>query len=159
MSAMGRWRRRAATAPLVLVASVAWLPGLTGVPAHEWVGLAVAAVLLLHGARRLARLAALWRASGGRRWLAVMDGLLFAALACCLVSGVMVSGEVLAAFGLYAPGYFFWDPLHAFSAKLLLALAVVHGGVNLLGLARSTDDGRRTATSGAPSLQREEHRG
>ena len=33
------------------------------------------------------------------------------------VSGLMVSGTVLPVLGLYAPGYFFWDPLHAIAAK------------------------------------------
>ena len=42
----------------------------------------------------------------------------------CAVSGIMVSGDVLRAFGWYAEGYYFWDPLHAVSAKVLLALAV-----------------------------------
>lgn len=44
----------------------------------------------------------------------------------CVVSGVFVSATVLSAFGLFAPGYFVWDPLHAASAKVLLALVLVH---------------------------------
>ena len=42
------------------------------------------------------------------------------------VSGVMVSGAVLPTFGWYAQGYYFWDPLHAVSAKALMALLLVH---------------------------------
>ena len=42
------------------------------------------------------------------------------------VSGIMVSGAVLPALGLYADGYYFWDPLHAIAAKALLALLLVH---------------------------------
>ena len=37
-----------------------------------------------------------------------------------------VSGAVLPALGLYADGYYFWDPLHAIAAKALLALLLVH---------------------------------
>ena len=44
----------------------------------------------------------------------------------CAVSGVLVSATVLPTFGLFAPGYFVWDPLHAVSAKVLLALVLVH---------------------------------
>ncbi|MEI3231991.1 MAG: DUF4405 domain-containing protein [Gordonibacter pamelaeae] len=44
----------------------------------------------------------------------------------CVVSGVLVSGAVLPALGYYAQGYYFWDPLHAVSAKVLLALLLVH---------------------------------
>ena len=44
------------------------------------------------------------------------DGSLLARILCGL----------LPALGLYADGYYFWDPVHAFSAKLLLALIIVH---------------------------------
>ena len=37
---------------------------------------------------------------------------------------------VIEAVGLYADGYYFWDPLHAMSAKLLLALMLVHVAVH-----------------------------
>lgn len=60
----------------------------------------------------------------------VLDVLLVVALAVCVVSGAMVSGTVLAAFGLYADGYYLWGPLHAASAKLLLALLCVHIAFN-----------------------------
>ena len=59
--------------------AVAVLPQLTGIAAHEWLGIAA-----------------------------------------------LVSATVLPAFGLFAPGYFVWDPLHAASAKVLLALVLVH---------------------------------
>ena len=52
--------------------------------------------------------------------------LVLLSLALCVVSGLLVSGDVLPALGLYADGYYFWDPVHAFSAKLLLALIIVH---------------------------------
>jgi uncharacterized protein HemY len=42
------------------------------------------------------------------------------------VSGIMVSRHILPLFGLVAPGYFFWNPLHSLSAKMLLALVVIH---------------------------------
>lgn len=41
-------------------------------------------------------------------------------------SAALVSATVLPAFGLFAPGYFVWDPLHAASAKVLLTLVLVH---------------------------------
>ena len=66
-----------------------------------------------------------------------------AALAVCAVSGVMVSGAVLPAFGLYAEGYFFWDPLHAASAKVLLALLLVHVAVHWRWLAGLFGKGKK----------------
>ena len=47
-----------------------------------------------------------------------------------MVSGLGISGTVLAVFGLYADGYYFWDPLHAIAAKVLLALLLVHVAVH-----------------------------
>ena len=65
---------------------------------------------------------------GGRgRWTQrVLNGVLLAALAFCVVSGIMVSGALLPSLGLYATGYYFWDPVHALSAKVLLAALLVH---------------------------------
>ena len=56
----------------------------------------------------------------------VLDLLVLVAFMVAIVSGFMVSGAVLPFFGHYAEGYFFWDPLHATSAKILLALLLVH---------------------------------
>ena len=119
-----RWWKAAALAVLTLAAMV---PALTGIPVHEWLGLVVTVLLLVHCGLRAPRLRALFRRGGWMRVGALVDGAVYAVLALCLVSGRLVSGSVLPALGLYAPGYFFWDPLHAFSAKLLLALLLVHG--------------------------------
>lgn len=64
---------------------------------------------------------------GGRgRWAQrVLNGALLVALAFCVVSGAMVSGTLLPSLGFYATGYYFWGPLHALSAKVLLAALLV----------------------------------
>lgn len=112
-------------------------PALTGVPAHEWLGLAATLFLAAHfamhadqavaAARRVARKPGL--ASSGN---AALNALILVALVTCALSGLLISGTVLPAFGLFATGYFFWGPLHAMSAKVLFALllihVVVHGG-------------------------------
>ena len=119
----------------VLIAAYALVavPALTGVGAHEWLGVAVVAALLAHCARRGAA-PARGAAAAGR---AVLNGLIVVALAACAVSGAMVSGAVLPALGLYARGYFFWDPLHAASAKVLLALLLVHLALNVGAVVRA----------------------
>ena len=110
--------------------ATAVLPQLTGIAAHEWLGIAALAALLAHLAARLDALAGLCRAAARGSLLvltrAALDAALFLALAVCAVSGALVSATVLPAFGLFAPGYFVWDPLHAASAKVLLALVLVH---------------------------------
>lgn len=112
---------------LALLALACMVPALTGVPLHEWLGLVVAALLLVHCGVRVRRAGPMFRRGGVFRLGVVVDAALYLVLALCLVSGLLVSGTVLPALGLFAPGYFLWDPLHAFSAKLLLALLIVHG--------------------------------
>ena len=107
------------------------LPAMTGVGAHEWLG--VGLVLLVHGAQhvdfagRLLTSRGAWRAKGR----ILLDAALVLSVAVAVLSGLMESGTVLPAFGFYAEGYYFWGPLHAASAKVLLALLVVHGALNL----------------------------
>ena len=66
------------------------------------------------------------RPSWGRTGNLALDLLIVVAFMTVTVSGIMVSGAVLRALGLYADGYYFWDPLHAIAAKALLALLLVH---------------------------------
>lgn len=123
-----------AKAALCIVAGVAFvvavLPRTTGISVHEWIGLVALAVLLAHVAASLDALAGLACAVRKGSLLAAariaLDVALFIALAICVVSGALISATVLPTFGLVAPGYFLWDPLHAASAKVLLTLVLVH---------------------------------
>lgn len=127
---MSKKRKVALDAVAAVFFAVAVLPQLTGIAAHEWLGIVALVALLAHLAARLDALAGLCRAAARRSFLALarvaLDAALFLTLAVCAVSGVLVSATVLPTFGLFAPGYFVWDPLHAASAKVLLALVLVH---------------------------------
>ena len=110
---------------------VAANPALTGIGVHEWVGLGVFAAFFAHvlahaGWAHDAVRVTLRAPSWGRTGNLALDALALVAFVVCVVSGLLVSGDVLRAFGWYAEGYYFWDPLHAVSAKVLLALVVVH---------------------------------
>lgn len=102
----------------LLVYLVVATPAITGIGVHEWLGLGVLVVFFAHIAVALAR--------KPRVGNFALDALILVVLAVVVVSGLMVSGAVLPAFGYYAEGYYFWDPLHAVSAKVLLALLLVH---------------------------------
>lgn len=115
----------------LVVYALAANPSVTGIGVHEWVGLGLAVLLLAHCALHAGWVAdavpgAVRRPSWTRTGNLLLDAVSFAAFAVVTVSGVLVSGAVLPAFGLYADGYYFWDPLHAISAKVLLALLLVH---------------------------------
>ncbi len=63
-----------------------------------------------------------------------------------MVSGILISGAVLPTLGLHAKGYYFWNPLHAMSAKMLLALLLVHMVVHwkvVLAVVVQEGEGRR----------------
>lgn len=124
-----KWKAALDVAAAALFA-VAVLPQVTGIAAHEWLGIVALVALLAHLAASLDALSGLCRAAARHSLLAsariVLDAALFLTLAVCAASGVFVSATVLSAFGLFAPGYFVWDPLHAASAKALLALVLVH---------------------------------
>ena len=100
----------AVDAACLLVYLVAASPALTGIGIHEWLGLGVLVVFFAHAAMHVD-----WAVEAVR-----------SAFMTVTVSGIMVSGAVLPALGLYADGYYFWDPLHAIAAKALLALLLVH---------------------------------
>lgn len=115
----------------LVVYAAAANPALTGVGLHEWIGLGALAVFFAHCALHVAWVSdtlttAPRRIASARTANLALDVLTLVALMTVIVSGLMVSGSVLLFFGLYADGYYFWDPLHAMSAKVLLALLIVH---------------------------------
>ena len=129
---------------------VAANPAFTGIDLHEWLGLGVLIVFLVHCALHVDWVADATRRArsnptGARTGNLALDALILVAFMTVTVSGVLVSGAVLPALGLYAQGYYFWDPLHAVSAKLLLALLLVHVAVHWKWMAsalKKRKDGR-----------------
>ena len=124
-----KWKAALDVAAAALFAASV-LPQLTGIAVHEWLGIVALSALLMHLSASLTALAGLSRAARRGSLLAVarivLNAALFIAIAVCIVSGVLISATVLPMFGLFAPGYFIWNPLHAASAKILLALVLVH---------------------------------
>ena len=114
---------------------VAANPALTGIGLHEWIGLGVFVAFAAHAAQHAGWVAdtvrgALRVPGPARVAKRVQDARKRVAFMKSVVSGGLVSGDVLPAFGLYADGYYFWDPLHAIAAKALLALLLVHVAVH-----------------------------
>lgn len=115
-----------------LVAAAVYLiaanPVFTGLLIHEWISLGIVIVLIVHVAASFDPALAALRRRADRFGIAnlVLDGALLVVFMVVAVSGIMVSRHILPLLGFVAPGYFFWNPLHAISAKLLLALLIVH---------------------------------
>lgn len=125
---------------------VAANPALTGIGIHEWLGLGVLVAFFVHAAVHADWVVEAVRGSfahpsWARTGNAVLDVFILVAFMTATVSGIMVSGAFLPALGLYAEGYYFWDPLHAVSAKVLLALLVLHVVVHWKWLASALKKG------------------
>lgn len=98
---------------------------------HEWICSGLLLFILVHtifhGEWILNTLQCLReRFSALSLWNLVLDVALFIVFLIVTVSGLMVSRHILFFFGLYAPGYFIWKPIHAIFAEVLLVLVIVH---------------------------------
>ncbi|WP_165253871.1 DUF4405 domain-containing protein [Adlercreutzia sp. ZJ304] len=105
-------------------------PAIFGIPAHEWIGIFATLALVVHCAAHNITAKGMLK-SGIKTARFALNIIILASLAICAVSGIMVSGTVLPTFGFYAGGYYFWDPLHAISAKVLMAVLFVHIVLNI----------------------------
>ena len=150
-----RGKQMAAGVAALAVYALAANPEATGLAAHEWLGLALVVLVAAHCVCRFDLVAARVRMvgrSGRARAVLALDAATLLALAVCAVSGAAVSGAVLPTFGLYVPaGFFFWDPLHAASAKVLLVLVVAHVAVRVARLAKGRFGGAAQRTKGNAS--------
>lgn len=121
------------------VALIAYLaasfPSITGVAFHEWLSIGVFVILIVHCVQHYDWIFDTLKGftkmkSFARRARLILDVLIAVALVVVMVSGVLISGAVLPTLGLFAGGYYLWDPLHIASAKVLLALLLLHLAVN-----------------------------
>lgn len=118
-------------AALLVAFIAAFEPGWTGVPFHQWLGLALAIPVLVHlvvnwewvvrTARKVAeKLAATSRANF------VVDVALFVSTVTVTVSGFMVSPGLLGLVGIHLSQTLLWSVVHLWSANATIALIGVH---------------------------------
>ena len=113
---------------------------LTGLLVHEWWGLALMLLVIVH---LLAQWD--WTVSSTRSFLSrltprvrityVLNWALFISVVLVFVSGILISENALPALGLSSgrggsPIFGFWHQLHTLSADAVLVLAAVHLGLN-----------------------------
>lgn len=106
-------------------------PEITGVGLHEWLALPLCVLFVVHCIQHFdwaidvtkgAKNGISWSRQGNL----VLDVIVLVTFCVVMVSGLGISGAVLPSIGLFCSGYYLWGPLHAFSAKVLLALLLVH---------------------------------
>jgi hypothetical protein len=107
----------------------------TGLALHEWIGLGLIVVVLVHllsqwdwtmaASRRL-----LGTLTGRLRFTYVLNWALFIAVTLVMVSGLAISEVALPRLGIALPRQPFWRPIHSLSANAILVLAGIHVGLN-----------------------------
>ena len=119
----------------LIIYLVAANPLITGLAVHEWASIGILVFAVVHGIQHYDWFVETFKSLRSRLPFVqaarlVLDLLIIVVFMLATVSGILVSRYILPMMGLVAPGYFFWNPLHSFSAKLLLALLVVHVAIN-----------------------------
>jgi hypothetical protein len=134
------------------VASTA--PNATGVALHEWVGLGLIVILVVHlvlnwnwivgTTRRVFS-----RLPGEMRFNHLLDSLLFVAMTLTMVSGVLSSESALATMGIAIKSDHFWGNVHGAFAYATIGMVGVHLGMHVRWIVAKLKRTRREAASGA----------
>jgi hypothetical protein len=129
---------------LLLVAyTLAYSLGFTGIATHEWLGIGLGAVLLVHltlhwdWVTRTTR--KLLRRDGRERLIWLVNLLLLASMTLCVASGILISEVALPQLGITVPASSFWRQVHDTTATLTLILVPVHAALRwrwVAGVAR-----------------------
>lgn len=119
---------------VILVSYVfAYSYGFTGDAIHEWLGLALGLVLLVHLTLHWDWVIRTTRKLLGRRghdrviWLVNLALLL--AMTLCIASGVVISRVALPGLGFFLASSLFWNRLHILTAEITLGLVPVHAAL------------------------------
>jgi hypothetical protein len=104
--------------------------GFTGDVIHEWLGIALGLVLLVHLTLHwdwvVAATRKLLRRRGQDRLIWLVNLALLFAMTLCIASGIMISRSALPTLGIYLETNEFWNRLHIVSAEVTLWLVPVH---------------------------------
>lgn len=129
---------------LLLVAyTLAYSLGFTGLAVHEWLGIGLGAVLLVHLTLHwdwvIRTTQKLLRRNGRERFIWLVNLLLLVCMTLCIASGILISEVALPALGITVPASFFWRQVHDTTATLTLILVPIHAALRwrwIVGVAR-----------------------
>jgi len=113
--------------------TLAYSFGFTGVAVHEWLGLALGLVLLVHLTLHwdwvIRTTRRLFARNGRDRLVWLVNLALLFAMTLCVASGVMISRVALPALGFFLTTSLFWNRLHILTAEITLGLVPVHAAL------------------------------
>ena len=129
---------------LLLVAyTLAYSLGFTGIATHEWLGIGLGVVLLVHltlhwdWVVRTTR--KLLRRGGRERFIWLVNLVLLLSMTLCIASGILISEVALPELGITLPASAFWRQMHDTTATLTLILVSIHAALRwrwIVGMVR-----------------------
>jgi len=129
---------------LLLVAyTLAYSLGFTGIADHEWLGIGLGVVLLVHLTLHwdwvIRTTLKLLRPGGRERFIWLVNLLLLLSMTLCIASGILISEVALPELGITLRTSSFWRQMHDTTATLTLILVPVHAALRwrwIVGVAR-----------------------
>jgi Domain of unknown function (DUF4405) len=125
--------------------------GFTGIAIHEWLGIGLGVVLLVHLTLHwdwVIRTTRKLVSGGGReRFVWLVNLLLLVSMTLCIASGILISQVALPGLGITLPASSFWRQMHGTTATLTLILVPVHAALRwrwIAGVARRLASGAVT---------------
>jgi hypothetical protein len=119
---------------LLLVAyTLAYSLGFTGIATHEWLGIALGGVLLVHLTLHwdwvIRTTRKLVSRAGRERLIWLVNLLLLGSMTLCIASGILISEVALPQLGITLPASSFWRQMHDTTATLTLILVPIHAAL------------------------------
>jgi hypothetical protein len=104
----------------------------TGNSIHEWLGITISLIFIIHSLQHLNWIKCELRRfhTDGNKIKFILNILLFGVLVSIIISGLMISREVLPGISVHPGSHSFWRSLHDLSANLLLILTGLHLALN-----------------------------
>jgi len=129
---------------LLLVAyTLAYSLGFTGIAVHEWLGIGLGVVLLVHLTLHwdwVIRTTRKLLLPGGReRFIWLVNLLLLVSMTLCIASGILISEVALPELGITLRASSFWRNVHDTTATVTLILVPIHAALRwrwIVGMAR-----------------------
>ena len=129
---------------LLLVAyTFAYSLGFTGIAFHEWLGIGLGVVLLVHLTLHwdwvIRTTGKLVRRGGRERFVWLVNLLLLLSMTLCIASGILISQVALPELGITLQASSFWRQMHGTTATLTLILVPIHAALRwrwIVGMTR-----------------------
>jgi Domain of unknown function (DUF4405) len=120
---------------LLLVAyTLAYSLGFTGIATHEWLGIGLGVVLLVHLTLHwdwVIRTTRNLLTRGGRgRFIWLVNLMLLLSMTLCIASGILISEVALPELGITLRASSFWRQMHDTTATLTLILVSIHAALD-----------------------------